>query len=352
MGNRSPERPTISVVVPFFASSHNQIVRCIESIVAQSVSPLEVIVVDDGNEGHMDELAEIDGMAGLVRVLRIQHGGVSAARNAGTAEAVGDYVCYVDSDDAIPLGTLERAREVLGKTKADYAMGYVRFSSEDSREEVVVTTEHPTYHWISPRDLIEYHYKGKPRKMLRRLTPIDGLKVAPFSRFVKREIAQGVLFDESVEISEDTLWNIQVLDRCDNAVLVEDVWYEYIVQRQSLSKGYHPDVPQKIVRTLSSVLRVSESLCTPPERPWVTERLLGEVGRVVRVCYAKSECKLSMRERRQRLNDLTRVEGVDDYLNLLSCLACGPVAVGKLALIRTGLIVPYWKIRQAISHSN
>ncbi|PYO23465.1 MAG: hypothetical protein DMD85_09185 [Candidatus Rokuibacteriota bacterium] len=88
---------TVSVVIP----THDRgrvVVEAIESALAQTHPPLEVIVVDDGST---DDTAERVGRLRDARVkyLRRSHAGVSAARNAGIAAATGDLVAFLDSDD-------------------------------------------------------------------------------------------------------------------------------------------------------------------------------------------------------------------------------------------------------------
>ena len=91
----------ISVIVPVYGVE-KYLQKCIESIIAQTYSSIEIILVDDGspdNSGKIcDEYAKKDSR---IKVIHQPNGGLSAARNAGLDIATGEYVSFVDSDDYI-----------------------------------------------------------------------------------------------------------------------------------------------------------------------------------------------------------------------------------------------------------
>jgi glycosyltransferase involved in cell wall biosynthesis len=86
--------PQISVVIPAYNSAAH-LPATLQSVFAQSTPPAEVIVVDDGSA---DETAAIARSFGAT-VLSLANGGPSAARNAGTKAASGEYIAYLDADD-------------------------------------------------------------------------------------------------------------------------------------------------------------------------------------------------------------------------------------------------------------
>lgn len=93
--------PMISIIVPVY-KVEQYLPYCINSILAQSFSDFELILVDDGSPDACpaicDEYARKDSR---IRVVHQKNGGLSAARNTGIAEAKGEYLCFVDSDDCI-----------------------------------------------------------------------------------------------------------------------------------------------------------------------------------------------------------------------------------------------------------
>lgn len=91
----------ISVIIPIF-KAEKFLHRCIDSILAQSYTGFELLLIDDGspdNSGVIcDEYAAKDSR---VRVFHKENGGVSSARNLGLDNAVGDYIAFCDADDYV-----------------------------------------------------------------------------------------------------------------------------------------------------------------------------------------------------------------------------------------------------------
>ena len=94
-------RPLITIIVPVY-NIENYLHQCIDSLLAQTYSNLEIILVDDGskdNSGKIcDDYAFVDSR---IRVIHKSNGGLSDARNIGLSLAMGEYIGFVDSDDWI-----------------------------------------------------------------------------------------------------------------------------------------------------------------------------------------------------------------------------------------------------------
>ncbi len=122
----------VTTIVPV----HNRpamLVSAVESVLAQSHRPLEVLVVDDGSTD--DTPAVADSLAArhpeAVRVLHIANGGPGVAREAGRRSARGEFIQYLDSDDVLLPGKFERQVEALrGDPECGVSYGWTRYVDE------------------------------------------------------------------------------------------------------------------------------------------------------------------------------------------------------------------------------
>lgn len=92
-------KPMISVIVPVY-NAEKYLQRCVDSILKQSFTDFEVLLIDDGSHDRSGELCDEYGdKDNRVRVFHKENGGVSSARNVGLDNALGDWLAFVDSDD-------------------------------------------------------------------------------------------------------------------------------------------------------------------------------------------------------------------------------------------------------------
>lgn len=114
--------PKISVIVPVY-KVEDYLHQCVDSILAQSLSDYELILVDDGSPDNCGAIC--DGYAekdSRIHVIHQQNGGLSAARNAGKDIAQGEYVTFVDSDDVLHPNYLEYLMRGLAENQADISL--------------------------------------------------------------------------------------------------------------------------------------------------------------------------------------------------------------------------------------
>lgn len=125
----------LSIIVPVY-NVENYIVECLESLINQTLDPIEIIVVDDGSKDSSIEKIKnmIDG--DRVKLIVQENKGLSGARNTGLKVAKGEYIAFVDSDDYIGLDTAyEEMYDIAIKEGSEIVAGNCIRFYEDGREE-------------------------------------------------------------------------------------------------------------------------------------------------------------------------------------------------------------------------
>lgn len=111
----------ISVIVPVY-KVEKYIHKCVDSILNQTFSEIEVILVDDGTPDRCGEICDMYAQQdSRVKVIHKENGGLSDARNAGMPYATGEYLIFIDSDDYIESDMLEYMYTRLIEANADMA---------------------------------------------------------------------------------------------------------------------------------------------------------------------------------------------------------------------------------------
>ena len=129
------ENPLISVIIPIY-NVEKYLDKCISSVVGQTYSNLEIILIDDGSPDACpqmcDNYAKNDAR---IKVIHKNNEGLAAARNAGLNVATGDYIAFVDSDDWIEPILYEEMLKLANKGKAEIiCCGAVKLRGENKTE--------------------------------------------------------------------------------------------------------------------------------------------------------------------------------------------------------------------------
>lgn len=104
----------VSIIIPVY-NSENYLEECLKSILALDSQDYEVLLIDDGSTDRSPEiLRKFAALSDRFRIITQKNQGASAARNRGVAEACGEYVCFVDSDDIVYENMLKDMLECIG----------------------------------------------------------------------------------------------------------------------------------------------------------------------------------------------------------------------------------------------
>jgi glycosyltransferase involved in cell wall biosynthesis len=203
----------ISVIVPVY-NVENYIGECIDSILAQTMSSFELILVDDGSKdasGRIcDEYAELDSR---IRVIHKENGGLSSARNRGLDEAKGDYICFVDSDDAVSADYLEKLYAAIKRDNTDIVVCDIdapKLSTADmSVNSPISMPVLEAKRWLYDQTSREYV-----------------LMVVAWNKMYAKKLLDGIRYPEG-RLHEDEFMIGRVLSRAKTVSFVPDKLYVY-----------------------------------------------------------------------------------------------------------------------------
>lgn len=204
-GERVVGEPLVSVVVPIY-NVEKYVEKCLESIGRQSYRNLEMILVDDGSTDSSGVLADKFAKSDKrVRVIHQKNAGQSVARSAGLLAATGEYVCFIDSDDAVARGYVAGLLAPLthGADLTVCGMHYKRLRQGTAKD---VYTKSLRMRWK--------HESLKAYVLC--LLAVDGRMYSSVNKMYRTMVARECKFDERLKFAEDTKFVLDYLKRADD----------------------------------------------------------------------------------------------------------------------------------------
>lgn len=209
----------ISVIVPVY-NVEQYLERCVESIINQTYTNLEIILVNDGstdNSGKLcDELAKKDER---IRVIHKENGGLSDARNRGIDESESDLVGFIDSDDYIDSDMYEVLLKNLNDTDADLSMCAL-YDVYNNTPEAQVTNKET--------------WKLSSEQAIRMVMEAKILSVTAVNKLYRKSLFTDLKFEVG-KIAEDAFIMIKLLDKCEKIVATNEKKYYYVHRENSIT---------------------------------------------------------------------------------------------------------------------
>lgn len=228
----------ISIVVPVY-NVEKYIRKCVDSILAQTYSNIEIILIDDGSEDLSGNICDEYGRKDFrCKVIHKKNAGLGMARNSGLEIATGDYVTFVDSDDWLEECSIEELYKGLKYNKVDFCKsGFKRVSDAGT---VLRVAKYDLE--IFPDD--DARLRLLPRIIGSAPEQKDSVEMCVWGSLYKMEIIKkfNLWFQsERVFICEDLVFNIDYMQHTKGACLIPFVGYMYRFNPKSLSTSYRYD---------------------------------------------------------------------------------------------------------------
>lgn len=238
--------PKISIIVPVY-NTEKYLQQCLQSLLDQTYSNLEIIVVNDGSTDNSENIITDFAMKDCrIREIKQKNSGLSAARNKGLENAEGDYVIFVDSDDWIDQMTCEEAIITACQYNAEVVMwSYKREYPDCTKTTLLFGDEKIIWNEQNIHELYQ-RLIGLVGKQLSEPQKIDSI-VTAWGKLYKRESLNNVRFTDTKEIgTEDALFNIQAFVNFKTAVYIPESFSHYRKDNmESLTHSYKKELPDQ-----------------------------------------------------------------------------------------------------------
>ena len=242
----------ISIVVPVF-NIEGYVERCLQSLLRQTYTILEVLAIDDGSTDSsgeiLDRLATTDSR---IKVIHKENGGVTSARMAGIRNATGEWIGFVDGDDETEPDMFERLIRNAITYDADIS--------------------HCGYQMVFPDGHVDYYYNTgllAPQDKITALKELlSGSRIEPslWNKLFRKTLFHSLLHGEAmpldIRINEDFLMNYLLFKEANQTVYEDFCPYHYILRKGSAAtakKKHHITDPLRVME------RIKNELCNDAE---------------------------------------------------------------------------------------
>ena len=204
----------VSIIVPIY-NAEKYLDSCIQSVLRQTYTNWELILIDDGSTDKSGRIAEEYGFADeRITVFHQKNLGVSLARNQGIDEATGNYVVFLDADDELIEDCLAKTVNIAEETNADVVAGRSCETQELFQDRIIWTGAEALENSLKDH-LFTY---------------------SACAKLIRREFIGKTRFTPDIRINEDSYFVFQLLCKQNVFVLTNDVIYFYRANSESSSR--------------------------------------------------------------------------------------------------------------------
>lgn len=242
----------ISIIIPVF-NVEQYLNRCIQSIVNQSYTNLEIILINDGSTDDSpeicDEWAKRDER---ITVVHKENAGVSEARNTGLDIATGEFISFMDSDDMMELDTFGLLVDAMNNYQVDLVtIGFQRTDDLEQKTENKSKKNQGKYKIFDRNEISNLIITEN------NLTDSDLLACVVWGKLFKRELINDLRFESHLTMSEDNLYTLNYILGISNACCILEKKYIYL-QRSDSAMGKFTSKYIDHVYSYQEILKLEE----------------------------------------------------------------------------------------------
>lgn len=200
----------VSIIVPVY-NSEKTLSRCLNSLVSQTLSEIEIIVINDGSTDKSLLIIEnfLKQFPNKIKYISRKNKGIGFTRNEGIKLARGDYLGFVDSDDFVEVDMYEKMYKRILDENADIAVCNYKIVDGSNQKNVIVNISNNTNLYLKPE-------------------MINLMDFAPWNKIYKKSLFDNIKFPENLKY-EDLNTIIKVFSKAKKIVKLDSYCYYYMI---------------------------------------------------------------------------------------------------------------------------
>lgn len=209
----------VSIIVPIY-KVEKELDRCIQSILRQSYTNLEIILIDDGSPDKCPEMCDIYAEQDeRIKVIHKENGGLSDARNAGLNIATGEFLAFIDSDDWVADSFIERLVNNIIDTDSDIAIcGFALINEIGQKRDCVAN---------KVQEVLEHE------QAISALFAQQKFECMICMKMYRRNLFENIRFPKG-KLYEDIAVSLSLFDKNRRCVIINDELYYYFQRKGSI----------------------------------------------------------------------------------------------------------------------
>lgn len=292
----------ISVIVPVY-NVERYLDKCIQSIIDQEYSDLEILLIDDGSTDKSAEICDFYASKDdRIKCIHKKNGGVSSARNVGLDIAVGEYISFIDSDDYIDKNYFF---ELIKKGRSSTS-GIVCCNLMWEQDEVVfkINTSSKNCPLLVEKVEEGFFHNGY----------IKDLMYGPYNKIISKNIIGDTRFDTNLRLGEDLLFVFSILLKTQKVDFIINTNYHYVMRAGSAVHTKSLDKQLEYVKAADKIMylcRDNGLQCIEACRNWRYRNILNFLFEVT---MSKTSFDKDLTSYFKEIKEINRTENLKQYI--------------------------------------
>jgi glycosyltransferase involved in cell wall biosynthesis len=269
----------VSIIVPIY-NAEKYLDRCVESILSQTYTDIEVILVNDGSPDESESICRrYAALDKRVVLINQENKGLGGARNSGLKVAKGSYIGFIDADDAINPDMVSDFVDVAMKEEPDVICSNILVYEKGNLKYNEIRNELPYNQILKSDDIKKYflqpYYGG-----------YMGIISSACTKMYQKNflIENDLFFNETIKRTQDYWFNFETFKKANTIYTIDHGYYHYYNNDDSMIRNYKPNGFEMYVSSRQKLINENKKLNLEVNWEFLNQRFFEEANEYILLC--------------------------------------------------------------------